>query len=188
MIDNIRQVFFTSIYLKEFVLATVVALPTYMLKVPNNSRVAYTLNILSYCSILEIHACNNPSPIFPNIVSTWSGIRNNAWTQARVARHVSHGNTIIVFVSARSARYYAIQPSPSRSEVRARKKRGCSTRLGPRSDVTAKGASERLADFSIFNMAENLYIHSNNFVNTTMLWRQCSLIMFDVYITKFKLY
>jgi hypothetical protein len=84
-------------------------------------------------------------------------------------RHVSHGNTIIVFVSARSARYYAIQPSPSRSEVRARKKRGCSTRLGPRSDVTAKGASERLADFSIFNMAENLYIHSNNFVNTTIL-------------------
>ena len=49
------------------------------------------------------------------------------------------------------------------------KKRGCSTRLGPRCDVTAKGASERLADFSIFNMAENLYIHSNNFVNTTML-------------------
>jgi hypothetical protein len=27
-----------------------------------------------------------------------------------------------------------------------------------RCDVTAKGASERLADFSIFNMAENLYI------------------------------
>ena len=39
----------------------------------------------------------------------------------------------------------------------AREKRGCSTRLGPRCDVTAKGASERLADFSIFNMAENLY-------------------------------
>jgi hypothetical protein len=38
------------------------------------------------------------------------------------------------------------------------KKRGCSTRLGPRCDVTAKGALERLADFSIFNMAENLYI------------------------------
>ena len=38
------------------------------------------------------------------------------------------------------------------------KKRGCSTRLGPRCDVTAKGASERLADFSIFNMAENLDI------------------------------
>jgi hypothetical protein len=50
------------------------------------------------------------------------------------------------------------QPSPSRSEASARKKRGCSTRLGPRCDVTAKGASERLADFSIFNMAENLYI------------------------------
>jgi hypothetical protein len=33
-----------------------------------------------------------------------------------------------------------------------------STRLGPRCDVTAKGASERLADFSIFNMAGNLYI------------------------------
>jgi hypothetical protein len=28
----------------------------------------------------------------------------------------------------------------------------------PNLDVTAKGASERLADFSIFNMAENLYI------------------------------
>jgi hypothetical protein len=27
-----------------------------------------------------------------------------------------------------------------------------------RCDVTAEGASERLADFSIFNMAENLYI------------------------------
>jgi hypothetical protein len=27
-----------------------------------------------------------------------------------------------------------------------------------RCDVTAKGASERLADFSIFHMAENLYI------------------------------
>ena len=34
------------------------------------------------------------------------------------------------------------QPSPSRSEASARKKRGCSTRLGPRCDVTAKGASE----------------------------------------------
>ena len=32
------------------------------------------------------------------------------------------------------------QPSPSRSEARARKKRGCSTRLGPRCDVNAKGA------------------------------------------------
>jgi hypothetical protein len=40
----------------------------------------------------------------------------------------------------------------------AREKRGCSARLGPRCDVTAKGASERLADFNIFNMAENLYI------------------------------
>ena len=27
-------------------------------------------------------------------------------------------------------------------------------RLGPRCDVTAEGASERLADFSIFNMAD----------------------------------
>ena len=34
----------------------------------------------------------------------------------------------------------------------------CSTRLGPRCDVTAQCASERLADFSIFNKAENLYI------------------------------
>ena len=50
------------------------------------------------------------------------------------------------------------QPSPSRSEASARKKSGCSTRLGPRCDVTAKGAPERLADFNIFNMAENLYI------------------------------
>jgi hypothetical protein len=51
------------------------------------------------------------------------------------------------------------QPSPKRSEASARKKvDACSTRLGPRCDVTAKGASERLADFSIFNMAENLYI------------------------------
>ena len=30
-------------------------------------------------------------------------------------------------------------------------------RLGPRCDVTAEGASERLADFSIFNTADNLY-------------------------------
>jgi hypothetical protein len=47
-----------------------------------------------------------------------------------------------------------MQPSPSRSEASARKKHG----LGPRCDVTAEGASERLADFSIFNMAENLHI------------------------------
>jgi hypothetical protein len=51
------------------------------------------------------------------------------------------------------------QPSPSRSEASARKNvdvvRAC---MGPRCDVTAKGALERLADFSIFNMAENLYI------------------------------
>jgi hypothetical protein len=40
----------------------------------------------------------------------------------------------------------------------AREKSGCSTRLGPRCDVTTKGDPERLADFSIFNMAENLYI------------------------------
>jgi hypothetical protein len=52
----------------------------------------------------------------------------------------------------------SIQPSPSRSEASARKIRGCSTRLGLRCDVTAKGASERLADFGIFSMAENLYI------------------------------
>ena len=39
-----------------------------------------------------------------------------------------------------------------------------STRLGHRCDVTAKGASERLADFSIFNMAENLYIQIINLV------------------------
>jgi hypothetical protein len=57
-----------------------------------------------------------------------------------------------------SQHYHVLQPSPSRSEASARKKRGCSTRLGPRCDVTAKGASERLADFSIFNMAENLDI------------------------------
>jgi hypothetical protein len=49
----------------------------------------------------------------------------------------------------------------------AREKSGCSTRLGPRCDVTAKGASERLADFSIFNMAEK-FIYTNNLVNTTM--------------------
>jgi hypothetical protein len=51
------------------------------------------------------------------------------------------------------------QPSPSRSEASTRKNvdvvRDC---MGPGCDVTAKGASERLADFSIFNMAENLYI------------------------------
>jgi hypothetical protein len=33
-----------------------------------------------------------------------------------------------------------IQPSPSPSEASARKKRGCSMRLGPRCDVTAGGA------------------------------------------------
>jgi hypothetical protein len=44
------------------------------------------------------------------------------------------------------------QPSPSRLK-QAREKSGCSTRLGPMCDVTAKGASERIADFSIFNIA-----------------------------------
>ena len=48
------------------------------------------------------------------------------------------------------------QPSPSRSEASARK----NVDVGPRCDVTAKGASERLADFSIFNMAENVYIQT----------------------------
>ena len=32
-------------------------------------------------------------------------------------------------------------------------------RLGPRCDVTAEGALERLADFSIFIMADNLYTY-----------------------------
>jgi hypothetical protein len=49
-----------------------------------------------YPGILEIHACNNPSPIFSkhcfNMKYSW--LRQH-WTQARVARHVCHGNTII---------------------------------------------------------------------------------------------
>jgi hypothetical protein len=49
------------------------------------------------------------------------------------------------------------QPSPSRSEASARK----NVDVGPRCDVTAKGASEHLADFSTFNMAGNLYIQIN---------------------------
>jgi hypothetical protein len=35
-VDNTQQLFFAIIYLKKFVLAVVVALPSYMLKVPNN--------------------------------------------------------------------------------------------------------------------------------------------------------
>jgi hypothetical protein len=35
IVDNTQQIFFAIIYLKKFVLAVVVALPSYMLKVPN---------------------------------------------------------------------------------------------------------------------------------------------------------
>jgi hypothetical protein len=53
---------------------------------------------------------------------------------------------------------YSLQPSPSRSGWSKReKKRGCSTRLGPRCDVTAKGASERL-EISIFLIRRKIYI------------------------------
>jgi hypothetical protein len=54
------------------------------------------------------------------------------------------------------------QPSPSRSEASARKNvdvvRDWDLGVTTVCDVTAKGALERLADFGIFNMAENLYI------------------------------
>ena len=39
-----QQLFFTIIYLKKFVLAVVVALPSYMLKVPNNAYNVYNAN------------------------------------------------------------------------------------------------------------------------------------------------
>ena len=38
----------------------------------------------------------------------------------------------------------------------------CSMRLGTRCDVTAESALERLADFSIFIMADNLYTYIHN--------------------------
>jgi hypothetical protein len=40
-VDNTQQLFFAIIYLKKFVLAVVVALPSYMLKVPITSKGKY---------------------------------------------------------------------------------------------------------------------------------------------------
>ena len=49
----------------------------------------------------------------------------------------------------------------------AEKKQGyISIRLAPRCDVTAEGAPERLADFSIFNMADNFYTCILNYFST----------------------
>ncbi len=47
---------------------------------------------------LEIHACSNPSPLFPNIVSTWS-ISGYINSERRLTLHAScyYGNTINVF-------------------------------------------------------------------------------------------
>ncbi len=55
---------------------------------------------------LEIHACSNPSLLFPTIVSTWS-ITGYINTERRLtssditftcSRHVNYGNTINVFL------------------------------------------------------------------------------------------
>ena len=58
--DNTQQLFFVIIYLKMFVLAVVVALPSYMLKVPNE-RLRGRLFVIKYTFYIYFNDLTNVS-------------------------------------------------------------------------------------------------------------------------------
>ncbi len=82
---------------QQFVGSTAVCLRS-RFSPPSRSSPPNWLVVYEFGTILEIHACSNPSPLFPNIVSTWS-ISGYINSERRLTLHAScyYGNTINVF-------------------------------------------------------------------------------------------
>ena len=89
-VDNTQQLFLAIIYLKKFVLAAVVAFPSYMLKVPNNENIRRKTNFLPRSPDSARSSCGSAS-------SSWSKRSDFSKSNGKIKQWDLFGRVIFIY-------------------------------------------------------------------------------------------